>query len=240
MSVQKKVSNSKLVLKIIDEQEITTALELLRDIGQYENVVYHMAYRTNSPTDMPYLKSTYPYSWLGTYLENQYQDIDPVIQDGFKRTEPFFWSELERTDPRLDDFFEAAYKHGAGRDGFSIPLTDKSQRKAMFSVTSNLSDEDFRKKIASERTTLEQIADILHRKAVIAVYGTEDGPSLAPREIECLYWTARGKDAPTVAEILNISEYTVRDYIKSARHKLGCHTIAQTIHEATKRRLISF
>lgn len=240
MSVHKKVANPTLILKIIDEQDISSALELVRDIGQYENVVYHMAYRTNSPTDMPFLKSTYPYAWLGRYLEKQYQEIDPVITDGFQRKEPFFWSQLSQSDPSHVEFFNDAFKHGAGRDGFSIPLTDRSQRIAMFTVTSNLNPEDWRKKVQTERKTLEQIADILHRKAVLHVYGSEDGPSLTPREIECLYWTAKGKDVATIGEILDISEFTVRDYIKSARYKLGCHTIAQTIHEATKRRLISF
>lgn len=240
MSVQKRVKKAELALKVIDEQDISVALELVRDIGQYQNVIYHLAYRTNSPTDMPFLKSTYPHAWLGRYLEKQYHDIDPVILTGFKMDNPFFWSDLMADSPSLDAFFKDAFQHGAGRTGFSIPLSDKSQRKAMFSVTSNLEDTDWRRKIASERRTLEQIGDILHRKAIMHVYGAEEGPALSPREIETLYWTAKGKDCPTVAEILGISEFTVRDYLKTARLKLGCHTIAQAIFEATKRRLITF
>ncbi len=189
---------------------------------------------------MPFLKSTYPHSWLGRYLQKQYHDIDPVILEGFDKDKPFFWSELKADKEIHKAFFEDAFTHGAGKTGFSIPLVDKTQRKAMFSVTSNLEDADWEKKIASERKTLEQIADILHRKAILTVYGSEEGPSLSPREIESLYWTAKGKDCATVAEILGISEFTVRDYLKTARHKLGCHTIAQTIHEATKRRLITY
>lgn len=240
MSEEKRISRSALILKVIDEQEIFDALKLIQDIGQYANVVYHMAYRTNSPTDMPFLKSTYPHSWLGRYLERQYQDIDPVITEGFQREEPFFWSDLPIENAAHEEFFSDASEHGAGADGYSIPLTDRAMRRAMFTVTGNLTGKDWRDKIETERNTLSQIADILHRKAVLHVYGSEEGPSLSPREIECLYWTAKGKDGPTVADILSISEHTVRDYLKSARHKLGCHTIAQTIHEATKRRLISF
>ena len=240
MSVQKRVKKAELALKVIDEQDISIALQLVRDIGQYQNVIYHLAYRTNSPTDMPFLKSTYPHAWLGRYLEKQYHDIDPVILTGFKMDTPFFWSGLMTDSLSLDAFFNDAFAHGAGRTGFSIPLTDKSQRKAMFSVTTNLGDADWRRKIESERHTLEQIGDILHRKAILHVYGSEEGPALSPREIESLYWTAKGKDCPTVAEILGISEFTVRDYLKTARLKLGCHTIAQAIFEATKRRLITF
>ena len=216
MTVHKKISKADLILKVIDEQDIKTALEIVCDIGQYQNVVYHLAFRTNSPFDMPFLKSTYPFSWLGRYLEKQYHEIDPVVNQGFQRDEPFFWSELKIESEAHKEFFKDAYEQGAGRSGFSIPLVDKSQRKAMFTVTSNLTDKYWRTKIETERANLAQIGDILHRKAILHVYGSSDGPSLAPREIECLYWTAQGKDVLTVAEILHISEHTVRDYLKTA------------------------
>lgn len=241
MSVQEQqTENSDLLIKIVDEQNIEAALKLIQTVGQYQNIVYHLAYRTNAATDMPYIKTTYPLSWMGHYFIKQYQEIDPVVTQGFDRDSSFFWSELDSSTDEQKAFFEDAERHGAGRTGFSVPITDRSQRKALFSVTSNLPDKDWEQKISTERNSLEQIADILHRKAILDVYGSEEGPSLAPREIECLYWTAKGKDCASVAGILNISEHTVRDYLKSARHKLGCHTIAQTIHEATKRRLINF
>ena len=44
MSVQKRVKKAELALKVIDEQDISVALELVRDIGQYENVIYHLLY----------------------------------------------------------------------------------------------------------------------------------------------------------------------------------------------------
>lgn len=240
MSEHKRAQKAELALRVIDEQDITVALELIKDIGQYQNVIYHLAFRTNSQTDVPFLKSTYSHAWVGRYLQKQYHDIDPIIQEGFQKDKPFFWSELQSDNEVHKAFFADAFENGAGRTGFSIPVIDKSQRKALFSVTSNLCEDDWKKKIKSERKTLEQVADILHRKAIHIVYGKDEGPSLSPREIESLYWTAKGKDCPTVADILGISEFTVRDYLKTARHKLGCHTIAQAIHEATKRRLITF
>ena len=233
-------SNSDLLLRIVDEQNIETALGLVRDVGHYSNVVYHMAYRTNSTTDMPFFKSTYSPQWLGHYVLNQYQDIDPVLLQGFDRDEPFFWSDLDLEGENVAAFFEDAEKHGAGHSGFSIPLIDKAKRKAIFTVTSDLPEKDWRLKIATERNSLEQIGNVLHRKAVSQIYGSNDGPTLAPREIECLFWTAQGKDVVSVAYILNISDHTARDYLKSARLKLGCRTIAQAIHLATKRRLINF
>lgn len=229
-----------LLLRIVDEQNIERALELVRDIGQYTNAVYHLAFRTDTTSDMPFIRATYPAQWIGHYVMNQYQDIDPVLLQAFDRTEPFFWSELIVKDPRVEKFFDDAEALGAGRNGYSIPLTDNANRKAIFSVTSNLSDPDLRLKIKLEGRLLGQIGDVLHRKAITELYGTDEGPSLSPREIECLYWTAHGKDIASVAHILSISIHTARDYLKSARLKLGCRTVPQAIHLATKRRLISF
>lgn len=229
-----------LLLRVVDQDTIDGALKLIQTECNFRHVVYHLAFRVNSPTDMPYFKSTYPYSWLGHYVQRQYADIDPVILFGFEQEEPFFWEDLPRNGEPVAAFFEDAFQHGAGRTGFSIPLSDKAQRKALFSVTSDLVEDAWRQQIVDQREMLIKVGDQLHRRAVLEVYGSEDGPSLAPRELECLHWTAKGKDAATIAQILNISEYTVRDYLKSARHKLGCSTIAHAIHEATKRRLIQF
>jgi len=233
-------SKSDLLLKIIDEQKIETALTLIRDVGHYANVVYHMAFRTNTVTDMPFLRSTYSPQWLGRYVLMQYQDVDPVLLQGFEKEEPFFWTDLDLSGAAEEAFFDDAEKNGAGRNGFSIPVNDKAKRKAIFTVTSNLEDGDWRLKIATERNTLEQIGDVLHRKAILEIYGSEEGPTLSPREIECLYLTAQGKDVANIAHTLTISQHTARDYLKSARLKLGCRTIAQAIHLATKRRLINF
>lgn len=227
-----------LLLKLVDEEDIQTAILLVRDAGQYNHAIYHLAFRTNAPTDLPFFRSTYPHSWLGHYIQSQYADIDPVVQQGFHLDAPFFWSDLNRSEDHVIAFFDDAHQHGAGRNGYSIPLTDKSHRRALFSVTSDLEDEEWRRKIGSEHDILMRIGDLLHRKVVMQLYGTDAGPSLSPREIECLQWTARGKDSRSIADILSISEHTVRDYLKTARHKLGCATIAQAIHEATKRRII--
>ena len=78
-----------------------------------------------------------------------------------------------------------------------------------------------------------------NRKALLHLHSEDRRPPLSPREIECLSWTAQGKDASTISEILEISEHTVRDYLKSAKYKLSCGTIAQAVFEATKLRLIN-
>ena len=63
---------------------------------------------------------------------------------------------------------------------------------------------------------------------------------LTTRELECLRWIARGKDAKEIAIILNISPHTVRDYLKSVHYKLDCVTSAQAVSKAVRLGLLTF
>jgi DNA-binding CsgD family transcriptional regulator len=75
------------------------------------------------------------------------------------------------------------------------------------------------------------IANRLHGQVVHDLFG-EERPRVTPREIECLQLTAAGKDSMDIAIILDISPYTARDHLKSARFKLDCATSAQAITKA--------
>jgi DNA-binding CsgD family transcriptional regulator len=55
---------------------------------------------------------------------------------------------------------------------------------------------------------------------------------LYPRERECLLWTARGKTAWEISNILNLSQQTVTAYLKSATQKLGVHSKTHAVVKA--------
>ena len=59
--------------------------------------------------------------------------------------------------------------------------------------------------------------------------------SLSPREIDTLTFLAMGYSRNQVAEMLSLSEHTLRAYIESARSKLGAanttHAVARALTE---------
>lgn len=57
---------------------------------------------------------------------------------------------------------------------------------------------------------------------------------LNPKQIECLRWAAAGKTYGEIAEIVGISERTVRYHLEGARTQFGFATIMQTIVQAAK------
>lgn len=55
---------------------------------------------------------------------------------------------------------------------------------------------------------------------------------LTAREIEILQLLANGDDVRAVGNRLGLSTHTVRDYVKSARERLGVHTLAAVLKAA--------
>jgi DNA-binding CsgD family transcriptional regulator len=125
-------------------------------------------------------------------------------------------------------------------NGYSLPIIDKVGRRALFSVNSSMDGSRWSEFTTTHAEDLAELGYRLHRLAVYELYGEHDPiPRLGARENECLIWAAHGKEYGAIAKILNLSEHTVRSYLKSARLKLDCSNIPQAIGKAVKLRIIN-
>jgi DNA-binding CsgD family transcriptional regulator len=202
-------------------------------------IVYHSSKLGVSPSVEPYIQLTYPALWIKRYLERGYVDIDPVLREGFHRTLPFDWSELTIRSDEEAAMLGDAIAHGVGPNGLSIPLRSKQGHRGLFSISHASGREEWVQFRDAHLSLLIEIGNRLHRRVIANVFG-EDQPHLTQRELECLHWVSMGKDTGDIAEILNISPHTARDYLKSARFKLDSVTSAQAVTKAVKLGLISF
>jgi DNA-binding CsgD family transcriptional regulator len=213
--------------------EMETAIAKLRDFLKIDHLVYHSSKLGASPSVDPYIRLTYPASWIKRYLQMGYVDLDPVVREGFLRTLPFDWSELKVQSAAEYAFLTDALAHGVGPHGYSIPVRSKHGHRGLFSLSFSRSQEEWASFLETTQPALIQIANRVHRRVIAEVFG-EDRPHLTTRELECLLWIARGKDTSDIAVILNISPHTTRDYLKSVRYKLDCVTSAQAVSKAAK------
>lgn len=224
---------------IASTKMVSAALHILRDYYGLTHVTYHLAQTIVGEVDSPFVRTTYPDPWVARYLLKGYVAHDPIVRAGFGRSLPFDWSEVEIVSsdrPFLDD----AERHGVGGQGFSIPITDRAKRRALLSVNSQLPVTSWHVLTARFREEWIELALLVHRIAIGELYGSYDPvPKLSRREIECLHWTALGKDHKDIALILGLSEHTVRDYTKSARLKLGCATLSAAVTRAGHLRIIT-
>ncbi len=216
--------------------DVQSAVEQIKELYDVHHVVYHLG-QTVGSMDTPFVRTTYPDVWVSRYLLKGYVNVDPVVQEGFSRQLPFDWRELTLTEEAMELMVESAPY--VGSSGYSIPVVDRTARRSLFSITSLLTAEAWDNFIETKNEDLQEIAYRVHRKALLELFDELDPmPVLSPREIECLTWTARGKDYTAIAQILEISGHTARGYLKSARFKLECATLSQAVAKAITLKLI--
>ncbi|MCG7509319.1 LuxR family transcriptional regulator [Mesorhizobium retamae] len=220
-------------------RDVAQAIVAIKDAYGVDHVTYHMAHMISGNYDQPFVRTTYPDSWVSRYLQHGYVKVDPVVQEGFVRQLPFEWREVTMTDAALV-LMQDALAHGLAMNGYSVPIVDKVGRRALFSLNTSMADEDWTAFVSGEAEHLSELGHRLHRLAVFEVYGEHDPvPRIGPRERECLALAAQGKEYTVIAQLLDLSEHTVRAYLKSARLKLDCSNIPQAVGKAVKLRIIS-
>jgi DNA-binding CsgD family transcriptional regulator len=217
--------------------QIEQVVARLKDLLGVDHIVYHSSKLEASPS-VPYIRLTYPASWLKRYLQMGYGEVDPVVREGFKRTLPFGWNDLTINGPAEKSFLLDAVAHGIGPHGYSIPVLSKHGYRGLFSISFSRSEQEWSNFLTTNQSTLIQVANRLHSRVVLEIFG-KNRPHLTARELECLHWIAHGKDATEIAVILNISPHTTRDYLKSVHYKLDCVTSAQAVSKAIKLGLLT-
>lgn len=218
-----------------------TVQESLQNIAQHfgvDFVTMHIVRNALSGTDNPYVRTTYPAEWVSHYLLHNLVTIDPILQMAIKSDKAFDWADVPVTASSRY-MMEMALSFGLGMCGYSLPCVDSLGRKSILSLNSRMDYPDWQAFLHHHATALASIGRDLHIKSLAeATVGMIDVPQLSPREHECLVWTAGGKTYSEIAIILDLSEHTVRSYLKVARLKLDSVSMAQAVAKASNMGLI--
>jgi LuxR family transcriptional regulator, quorum-sensing system regulator CinR len=141
-------------------------IDKLRDLLKVDHAVYYLPKLGSAP----FIRLTYPASWIKRYLQMDYAKIDPISREGAQRTQPFDWNELKIQSSAEASFLADALTFGVGPHGLSIPLSDRGHR-ALFSISFSGSEQEWRNFLATTRRSLIQIANRLHSRIVIDLFG---------------------------------------------------------------------
>lgn len=210
--------------------ELTVAL---RDQFRIDHVVYHWV----SADGEQFGFGTYDPAWAQRYTEKEYLRVDPVIIGCFRRFDPVDWRKLDWSSKSAKMFRKDAIEHGVGNQGFSIPIRGPNGQLALLSASHNTDDETWSNFIETYQRDWILIAHYLNQKALTLEKDRTPEPvrPLSPRETDALTYLGMGYSRGQVADLLNISEHTLRAYIESARFKLGAlnttHAVARALSE---------
>ncbi len=205
----------------------------LRDHYKIDHAVYHWV----SGDGEQYGFGTYGPEWAQIYVDKDYLRVDPVISGCFSHFQPVDWKRLDWSSKSARAFQQDAIAHGIGTQGYSIPIRGPNGQFALFNVSHTCSDADWNAFTLENQRDLILIAHFLNKKAMEFETTRLPEPTrpLSPREVDALTFLAMGYGRAHVAEMLSISEHTLRAYIESARFKLGAtntvHAIAKALIE---------
>ncbi len=177
-----------------------------------------------------------PRDWRQVYADKAYAHIDPVAQMAMRITRPFRWAECHANlTPAQQAFVAHAQAYGLNY-GIIFPM---KHGKAMPGTVSFGAEQDFKltleQKINLEilsRHAFEHIEELMGAPAEIA------NITLSEREHDILTLVAQGKTNWEIGAILELSEYSVRDYLKHMSKRMQTGNRTHTVTRAMQLGLI--
>lgn len=220
--------------------ELEKQLKDIQKVYSACNIVYHAVAIPGVEQENPVLLLTYDPSWVSLYKENNYFQIDPVVKSGRNGFLPVDWQNVDRDSTTARRFFARADSHGVGRNGISLPIRGANGERAIFTVTSNASNEEWAANRIVYMRDFQMIGHYVHHRVLDLSGMRPRGSSRKPsaREVQCLKAISKGRTPKQIAADLQISESAVRLYLHSIRSKLGCATITQAVLTARNLNII--
>jgi len=212
LAAQESVSCEKTLLKQIELAAIALGFEY-----------YAYGLRVPLPLSNPkmVILNNYPLAWQQRYMEQGYLRKDATVQHGRSSQTPIVWSNqifASATD-LWDEAQSFGLRHGwaqssCAANGVGGMLTLARSRGVI--TAKELHSKELKMRWLVQ-TSHNALARILSPKL-----GMGGGKlNLTQREMEVLKWTADGKTASEISEILALSENTVNFHIKNAVAKMG-------------------
>jgi len=173
---------------------------------------------------LPFYNTNFPNPFLEQYVEDKFTKDDVIIGHAMERSRPFLWRDIHHNPhltPAQRRVITAATANKL-RSGAMIPLHGPGIVRSYVSVGSQMPIDRFTELFSAYRHELHLISAYAHERVVsLGVAQGTIWPSLSPRELEVLTWTAQGLSGWEISEKIKISSHTVKEHLDRARLKLG-------------------
>ncbi len=160
-----------------------------------------------------------PDKWLALYEAGLSQD-DPMPDVAMQKGKPFRWSDtLDHIKLTAEEkrFFKKAAEHGLS-DGLAVPVYGPGGRAGFVGLTLPRKDTVMADDRLPVIQGLAQLAFTHYCELIGATQMVQI--KLSQRELDVIYWIAKGKSNVVIAEILDISAETVDSYVRRVFKKL--------------------
>lgn len=207
----------------------------------------------NPHQDVPFYMGTTGEAWESDYKSNKFVHVDHCVKFARRTNTPFAWDEIPLPNvpsgpkPGAYKIMEAALDHGF-RNGVVVPFHYRDRLGRMNSSLCSFYWKDtisrFRFMIMRKKIDLHVVLVYWVQRAVdLIAEKHRDDPNrlqapeslssvpLSDRERDVLAWAGRGKTVLETAEILGLSEETIKSHLRNSMRKLGA---ANKTHAAVR------
>jgi LuxR family transcriptional regulator, quorum-sensing system regulator BjaR1 len=177
-----------------------------------------------------------PLELFRLYVERRYADVDPVVRMLRRTTEPFRWLDVvyhPERERRAAEVMALVADFGLSQ-GFFVPTPSAGGTYGNVWMAGPTPELNARNRPALHIMALYAF-DRVHR--LVGPLPDRRQP-LTAREREVLAWTAAGKSAWEIGEILSIGKRTVDEHAQTAVRKLGAANKIQAVVFAIRDGLI--
>lgn len=219
-------------MKVWQEDQLQVFLAVGSEQALFEKLTHHArelgfdycgyGLRMPLPLANPRLvmHSNYPAAWQRRYGDCHYVDVDPTVQHGTRSLLPVVWSDDVFRPVR--SLWEEARAFGL-KHGWARSSRDTNSVAGMLTVARSAEPLE-EKELQHKGLMLDWLTQVAHMsmsQIIVPRLMPELSTKLSSREISVLRWTAEGKTAAQVSDILKISERTVHFHINNTMTKLN-------------------
>jgi len=201
-----------------EETAFGALLAAAQELG-FEHCAYGLQLRMPISNPKVLTLNNYPSSWQLRYQEAGYMATDPSVRHGLLSRAPVVWDDALFASTK--EFWSEAREQGlrvgwaqSSLDGFGVGGMMTLSRSSELLTPMELREKE------SDMRWLVQAAHMSLSRLMKPKFVVQPEAPLTPREIEVLKWSADGKTAAEIGDILNISVPTANFHIKNVIHKL--------------------
>lgn len=215
------------------EQVFAVFQRAVADLG-FDRIMYR-ALRNHPDTSLPCLARSYPDEWINHYVARNYVETDPVRHRCLTSSLPFLWWDIVDTKKREQSLIFHEAEDVGLKDGVAVPIHGPAGECVGIGFASSAGGAALH-----ALPQLHLMAVQFHTAySALAEPRVPSTVRLTPREREILTWSAKGKSAWAIGQILHIAEHSVEWHLKNIYRKLGVDSRITAVVKALYLGLIS-
>lgn len=223
-----------------NSDELRAEMDKFARQSGFEHFVYALTISAPSLKPQYHIINGFPPEWHERYVSRGYFKIDPVVRYAQTSSLPAIWSDQKFHDCRSREFWEEAWALGL-RTGMSFSVHGQPGVTGILSLSRDKPLDLPAPEMAALIGRAQMFASMVHHAVVridLPKLLPEQSIAMTPRELECLKWSADGKTAWEIGQILSITERTVVFHMNNVIQKLGASNKIQAIVRAVSLRLV--